>query len=401
MANKRTNLNNIVRRFTAKESFAILKDLIDKGKATDETYTLILLWLTGLLNNESYAHLKAVSGGNIIVHDINSNTDELIELVHDLVLELMYHKVNELGKGIGLKYKVSWDCIPIRDKTTKEITHHLPIEGNEGMVVSFINRAFRNFLYKCLGKSYRGEISYSNLYTLKHTTRMIELRERLKEEVDTSITTPELIKKLKEEGYEDATLFQYRYIYSLGSWKNFTEMTEDTMMRGSVNQQLENLTSTDNYKKILYEQMVQVLNSDLMPKVNREFIKCYYGIPSLVKLGRFKKIFEPDMVLFFEMYPDYKKILKVKRISYSGKRRNVKWVDKEDLIQHSIIYKESHAMIRGLLTPAVDSVHAQYSENIASANDILSSFNANTSKWGSDSYFNEMTDLTEDSFDVE
>jgi len=398
------NTKQIVKKFTPKESFDILKNLIVGNKATQDTYTLILLWLTGLLNRRNHAHLRSVAGGNIIATDIRSNSDELIELVHEIMIELMYSKINYGGKGIGLKYKVRWDDIPTTNKVTGELELK-PIQGNEGRVVAFIYTAFKNILFKALGKNYRGEISYSNLYNIKKHPDMIKLRERIERETDTGATTPELIAKLKGEGFFpgvhpesgesifDIKMYQYRNIFSLGYWRNYTELTEEIDTKGSIIREVTNLTSPDNYKKFLYEQILLILNSTKLPKLNREFLKCYYGIPTVVELYEKKIIYVPDMVLFFEMYPDYRKVLKVRRISYSGKRRNVKWIDNISIVEQSRLYKESSQMLKHLLTPILDYVHQKYQDDLEMANELRCAYTEYLSDIGGDMQFSDMTNM--------
>ncbi len=395
--------DNIVRKFARKECFDILKRLIVDNKADQDTYMLILLWLTGVLNKRQYAHLRTISGGNIIARDINSNTDELIELVHEIIIDLMYSKINYAGKGIGLKYKVGWKEMPITNKVTGEV-EMIPTEGNEGRAVSFIYTAFKYILSKTLGKNYRGEIPYSNLCNIRKTDEMLGFRARVEKEEDTGVTTPELIETLKKEGWFpgshkdsgedmfDIRLFQYRQIYALGTRNIFTELTNEIQVREAVSQELESLVSPDLHKKTLYEQIVSILNSNAMPKLNREFLKCYYGIPSVIEVYGVKKVFEPDMVLFFELFPEYKQILKVKRIFYSGKRRNVKWVDNESIVDSSQIYKESTAMIKKLIAPRVAVAHQKYQDDIDSAQDLVHTFNQPLGL-GSDLHFVELTDI--------
>jgi hypothetical protein len=366
-----------------------LKDLIVHKKATNDTYPLILLWLTGLLNKRSYAHLRSVAGGNIIARDINSNTDEIIELVHEVIVELMYAKINHGGKGIGLKHKVGWEGMTITKDGESE---YKPIEGNEGRAVAFIYTAFKNILFKALGKSYRGEIPYSNLYNIRKSKKMEDLRARMEQETDTSITTVDLITKLKEEGYDDALLFQYRYIYSLGSFKNFTDLSEEIELRGAIQQELSSLTDVGNYKKVIYDQMITILNSTSMPKINREFLKCYYNIPTIIDIYGTKKTYISDMVLFFEMYPEYRTILKVKRIAYSGKRRSVKWLNDENIIDKSKLYKESIAYLKRLISPTMDFIHQRYQDDLDCARGLSEAYNKYT-QFGGDLHFIDQTDM--------
>lgn len=401
----KTNSNNIVKKFTSKECFNILKELIVHGKASKDTYTLILLWLTGVFSYRQYAYLRTLSGGNIIARDINSNTDELIELTHEIILELITHKINRQGKKIGLRYKVSWDEIPITNKVTGEV-QMLPIEGNEGRVVSFIYAAFKNILFKSLGKSYRGSVDYSSLYAIRKSKIMEDFHSAIKEETDTGIVTPEVIQNTinnhyfegvhKSSGQSkfDILLYQYRYIYSLGYQKNFLELTEEIAQVGAVKQELDSLTSADIYRKILYEEIMSALNSEVMPKLNREFLKCFYGIPCFISIENISKSFIPDMVLFFDMYPEYKQVLKVKRISYSGKRRKVKWIDDNSIVDKSKLYSNSHEMLRKLISPRLEELQSQYSEDLSKAKDMVLSYDQPLGL-GSDLYFSEMTSIGE------
>lgn len=395
---------NIVKKFTAKESFYILKDLIVDKKASQDTYTLILLWLTGLLHKRSYAHLRTVAGGNIIALDITANTDELIELVHEIIIDLMYSKINPGGKEIGLKYKVGWNEIPITNKVTGEVIYK-SIDGNEGRVVAFIYVAFKNILFKALGKNYRGEIPYSNLYNISKRPDMMAFRERVLADTDTGVTTPDLIRTLKAEGFFPGTdrasgesmfdirLYQYRNLYSLGHRRNYTELTEEVDLKGSIVAELQNLTNPEGYKKAIYEQIVNILNSDKMPKINREFLKCYYQIPSIIEVYGKRKIYTPDMVLFFEMYPEYKKVLKVKRLSYSGKRRNIRWIDNENIVEQSKIYKESTQQLRKLLAPILDHIHQKYEDDLAAANELRHGYTDYLTDVGADLHFAAMTEI--------
>lgn len=390
-------------KFTQKECFDILKNLIVHKKANNKTYTLILMWLTGLLGKKNYAHLRSIAGGNIIATDINSNTDELIELVHEIIIELMYEKVNYGGKGIGLKHKVGWEGMTITNKVTGE-SEYKDIIGNEGRAVAFIYTAFKNILYKTLGKNYRGEVNYSNYYNISKRPDMIAFRERLIQEEDPGAVTPEVIEKLKLEGFFpgvhpdsgenwfDIRLYQYRNIYSLGNLRNFTTLSEEIETKGAVISELSRLTNPENYKKVIYEYIVDILNSTSIPKLNREFLKCYYEIPTVIELYNTKKVFNSDMVLFFEMYPDYKKILKVKRLFYSGKRRHVIWMDNNSIVESSKIYKESTTMLKLLLAPLLDKIHQKYEDDLDNAKG-LTDFYKQPLDLGSDLHFMELTDV--------
>jgi hypothetical protein len=231
---------------------------------------------------------------------------------------------------------------------------------------------------------------------------MQEFRERLIQEEDPGAVTPEVIKKLKLEGFfpgvhpdsgEDwfnIRLYQYRNIYTLGQLRNFTELSEEIEVKGSIIYELSNLTCPEKYKKFIYEHIVTLLNSSIIPKINREFIKCYYGIPCVVDIYGNKKVFTPDMVLFFEMYPDYKKILKVKRIHYSGKRRNVKWVDNESIVEKSKLFKESIRMLKKLLSPIMDKMHQKYQDDLDNARELMELYSEPVDM-GEDLHFSEMT----------
>jgi len=397
------NADNIIKKFTNKECFNILKDLIVHKKAGKDTYTLIMLWLTGLLNKRQYAHLRTLAGGNIIAKDINSNTDELIELVHEIIYELIKETVDYAGVKKGLRHKVAWDEIPITNKVTGEV-ELVPIEGNEGRIVSYINTAFRYILPKVLGKSYRGSVNYSNYNNISKKEEMIKFRERLLEEDDPGAVTPDVIKKLRLEGFFpgkcpesgedmfDVRLYQYRNIYSLGDLRNFTALTEEIEMKGSLLKDLKALTSADKHKKFLYEQIITILNSDIMPKLNREFLKCYFGIPSIIEFDGTRKVFDCDMILFFELYPEYKKVLKVKRISYSRRRRNIKWVNDENIIPSSQLYKDSISMLKKLLAPAIDMTHQEYQNDLESARELIHAYNQPLDL-GSDLHFIEMSEV--------
>ena len=80
------------------------------------------------------------------------------------------------------------------------------------------------------------------------------------------------------------------------------------------------------------------------------------------------------MVLFFEQFPEYKSILKVKRLSYVGDKTYVRWTDKNNIIPYSEIYIESHDALKKVLLPKLQELKGKHEENIASANDIYLAF---------------------------
>lgn len=376
--------------YTHKECYDILKELIMNHKADNRTYKLILLWLVGLFNKKQYSHIKTLSKGSISIDNINKNTDEIIELVHEIILELLHSKEYPDGSGSGLKYRINWDYIEVKNKKTGDIDIIDVHDGNEGRVVSYIYSTFMFILYRSLAKSYRGDVSYTHLTPIKKSPEMQELRARMEVESDTGITTPDLIHQLKDEGFSDELIYQYRYIYSLGYSKTIMELTEEIETRSAVIDELNNLTDTDKYSKQLYEIILDILNSHSMPKINRELLKCYYKIPTVITVYGKKKSFTPTMLLFFEMYPDYKKVLKVKRISYNGKRVDVRWVNNESIIESSEIFKESLSMLEELLKPELAKFHDSYLDNISSARELLHAYN-NINTIGEDLYFKELT----------
>lgn len=382
--------NKLSAYYTHKECYDILKSLIMDHQADNNTYKLILLWLVGLFNKKQYSHIKTLCKGSINIDDINKNTDEVIELVHEIILELMHSKDYPDGNGSGLKYRVNWDYIEVKDKKTGKMEEVQVQDGNEGRVVSYIYSTFLFILYRALAKSYRGDVSYTHLTPIKKSKRMQELRKRMESETDTGITTPDLIFQLKDEGFEDELIYQYRYIYSLGYNKTTMELTEEIETKSAVLTELDNLVSPDKYSKQLYELILDILNSDKMPKINRELLKCYYKIPSVISVYGAKKSFTPSMILFFEMYPDYKKVLKVKRISYKGKRMDVRWVNNESVVENSEIFKESLTMLEQLLKPELAKFHDRYLDNISSARDLLHAYTSINSV-GEDLYFKELT----------
>jgi len=398
------NNNNIVRKFTSKECFKILKDLIVYKKANQDTYTVILLWLTGVMNKRRYSHVRTIAGGNIIATDIRANTDEIIELVHEIIYELIKVTTDNVNKKKGLQYKIAWDSIPIKSKDSEEISY-IPVEGNEGRIVSYIHLAFLKYILpKTLGRSYRGSVNPSYYTSVAKREEMQAFRERLLKEDDPGAITPEVIKTLKLEGFFpgvhpdskedmfDIRLYQYRSIYALGDLRNFTTLTEDIEVKGSLLKDLKDLVNPDKYRKVLYEQIITILNSELLPKINREFLKCYFGIPSIIEAYGKVKIFDSDMVLFFELYPEYKKILKVQRIFYTGKRRSVKWLNDSSIIPSSSIYKNSISLLKKLLASRVDYVCQKYRDDLDSAQEIIHSYDQPLDL-GSDLQFLEMCDI--------
>jgi hypothetical protein len=366
----------VVRKFTNIEAYDLLKDLIVKHKFHKDLYIMFGLWLSNLLNKRQFSYLKELCGGSINTTCFESNRIEYQELIQDIVLEFITFKKDPNGNIRGLVTKISWDKVPILDKKTKTISGYEPLEGNHGKIVAFIKGAFINCLYKCLSKSYRGDVNYSNLYTSKKLskgkeTELSRLKERMTDETDTSITTLELINKLKLEGFSDVVMFQYRYVYSLGNHKAFTELTDEIIIRASIIKEIKELASTDKYKLLVYEELFNILNSKLMPKINREFLKCYYGIPTVINFWEVKKFFNNDMAFFFEQYPEYKQVFKVKRVSYAGGRRVVTSYDKSEIIKESMLYKESHTMLKELLRERLLHLQDSYSNDLCDVNTLI------------------------------
>jgi len=370
----------IVKRFTNIEAYELLKDLIVRHKFHKDLYIMFGLWLSNLINKKQFSYLKELTGGSINTTEFKQNKLEYQELIQDIILEFISFRRDPNGELRGLVTKISWDKIPIIDKATKEVIRWDPLEGNHGKVVAFIKGAFINCLYKCLAKSYRGDVNYSNLYTSKKKnkdkeTELSRLRTRMLEETDTSITTLPLIHKLKLEGFSDVTLFQYRYVYSLGNHKTFTELSEEIIHRASILKDIKDLSSSEKYKLFLYEELFNVLNSKLLPKINREFLKCFFRIPTVINFWEIKKFYENDMLIFFEQYPEYKQVFKVKRISYAGGRKIVSSTDKDSIIKESSLYKESIQMLKTLISPKLSDIRDTYGSDIVESRALYSGLN--------------------------
>ncbi len=372
---------NIVKKYSNLEAFNILKSLIKDRNVTKEVYTLIGLWLTGLLSSKQYAHLRTLTRSNINVFNFDDNTEAYKDLVQDLLLEFVSFKITET-KSMGLRFKVAWDFLDVKDDKGNVIGQE-PVKGNEGRVLKYIYIYFLNILYKCLGKSYRGGVSCSNVSSIKKREDIVSLRERMMNETDASITTYSLIKQLRKEGFTDDTIHQYRYAYSLGFLKNFTELTDEIVLKGSIHHEIARLTASENIQKSIYEYIFKALNnhSTKIPLVYREFLKAYYNLPSSVIDSNGKtKVFESNLVLFFEQFPEYKSVLKVKRLSYVGDKTYVRWTDKNNVIPYSEIFIEAHEALKQELMPHLLELKAKHEENIESANDIYLSLKIDNSQ---------------------
>jgi len=374
----------IVKKYTNKESLHILKELLVHGRATNELYTLLGLWLTGLISKPQYSHLKHICNNSIDVFNIRNNHKDYQELINDIILEMITVKLDGMGEEKGYKHKISWDKVPMKQPDGSFI--YLQLEGNEGKIVSYIFRGFKQMLYKVLGKHYRGGISYSEIYQQKKkNTELQRLRERVKDELDSGIMTFEMCQQLKSEGFDDETMSIYRYAYSLGRLRSYTTLTEKVEVKHSLDKQVSGKEPAELMKKKIYDEVFNILNSKLMPKKHREFLKCFYEIPSIVvdDYGR-KKLFTPSMYIFFEQFPEYNKVLKAKRIAYHSTRKIVKYVDNGHTLKNSKIFKESHEMMRALLKPRLISILGEYKDKSEDST-VFKSFETNNHNlWSED-----------------
>ena len=114
-----------------------------------------------------------------------------------------------------------------------------------------------------------------------------------------------------------------------------------------------------------------------MSKVHAEFLKAYYKIPSIVKYQGKNKLYETDMFMFFEQFPEYKNILKVKRLSYAGGRRIVSYANSDLIYRESSLYKDAHKQLKGLLQPYIETLKDCYLNDLEDVNLIRRGFGAN------------------------
>lgn len=383
-----------VHEFTDFEAYTILRDLMENKKADKRIYVLICLWLAQCLkgsNNKrpkssrinkqvsnTHGILKHISGGFIHVNDYENNKEKFKELVHVIILHLISDHQAADGRMIGLRHKISWDTVPIKNDK-KEIVELLPIEGNWGRVVSFIHTCVMQSIFVFLGALYRPGIKSSAVSYLKGNEKSKDrnqgkltvqtLKERLKNEEDKTLRDNDLIRRLNAEGYTDAVMYQYRMIHGTGDWMNYFNIPPDMLMDHYCNKQKEEL-SNDNHTKEVYEEIFSVLNSNLIPLEEREFLKAYHELPCVSNVNGKTKMFNSSMPLFYMKFPHYKEILKVKRVHYVGSTSYVKYEGSPDLVKESDIYKRAHAMLKKVLEPRLKKILEIYEERECNSNDL-------------------------------
>jgi len=81
------------------------------------------------------------------------------------------------------------------------------------------------------------------------------------------------------------------------------------------------------------------------------------------------------MLIFFEQYPEYKQVFKVKRISYAGGRKIVSSADKDSIIKESSLYKESIQMLKAIISPRLAEIRDTYGSDIVDSRSLFSGMN--------------------------
>lgn len=327
--------SNYVVRFTNEETKEIIENIVRFNKNDKRIYALILVWLTSFYKNRHFKILRNLSGGSIYVHDFDKNTEEIKTIVHDIIVALC--KTGENKKGLtGLKYKIHWDW-------------------RENQIIAFVYRFVMFSLYQCMSRIYRHSKASNNLFNERKKPEMQFINKLASSMSDPSLTAVESIEAIKTQGISDQELYTYRHLFAMGDYDNFCSLSDDLLnkIEGSdlIMEHIEDQKESNKNKEI-YDVVTELVNSNEIDKVSRDFLKAYYQIPTITynAFTQEKLEFTQDLGDFMKYHPEYIREFcdleeKAKIPKNPLKKINMKKVFSSN------IYNKSHEKIKTIIEP--------------------------------------------------
>lgn len=301
--------SNFKKIFSAAEAREIIENLLKKRKSDARIYTLIGLWLSNFLTKSTFRQLRTALGGNVQIDVMNfhNNTDKVKSVIHFLISSLIEEKevkpskktVEALNLDVNEKFyrsvalSVDWDTF------------------KDEQILSYVHVATYYALFQA-GESFFRSPEVARLISPEMKKPTFKEILRVSTEMgDMCLNLDKTIKAVQNLGISDADIFRYRYIRGFGDADVYVNLDADSESFKNYRSDLNNQSCSISIKQKIYNEIFAILNSNVLPRIERDAIKMVYKIPtaSSTQSGE-EYILTPQQ--FFAIHKEQIKVLKKK-----------------------------------------------------------------------------------------